>query len=135
MSLVGHHHHHHGGLKIRKARGVGPPGPALGQIDKDPKSKPASPASSRRQTLEQRTLGQVIDGILHSQRRHEAQARAAALGDDGSDAASLCSVATEKRALLGRKSKGVVGLEQAVGEGARAARHGRENMMPRPTFW
>ncbi|ETR97822.1 hypothetical protein M419DRAFT_120837, partial [Trichoderma reesei RUT C-30] len=48
----------------------------------------------------------MIGGILHSQRRDEAQARAASLDfDSRSETASLSSVATEKRALLAAATK------------------------------
>ncbi|KAL7970831.1 hypothetical protein HDV63DRAFT_403221 [Trichoderma sp. SZMC 28014] len=85
MSLIGHN----GGLSIGKAER---PGPSL--------SKQAEKyTSSSSQSLERRGLGQMLSGILHGQRRDEAHLRA----DDGSETASLSSVATEKRALLGGK--------------------------------
>ncbi|EHK22420.1 uncharacterized protein TRIVIDRAFT_200738 [Trichoderma virens Gv29-8] len=77
MSLIGHH----GGLQIGKAER---PGPSLGKkINKDQLKSDKSSSS----------FGQMIGGILHSQRRDE----------DRSETASLSSVATEKRALLGEK--------------------------------
>ncbi|KAJ4865027.1 hypothetical protein T069G_01557 [Trichoderma breve] len=79
MSLIGHH----GGLQIGKAER---PGPSLGKkINKDHESKSEKTSSS---------LSQRIGGILHSQRR----------GDDRSETASISSVATEKRALLGDRN-------------------------------
>lgn len=87
MSLIGHN----GGLSIGKAER---PGPSLGK-------KAEKPTSSRSQSLERRGLGQMLNGILHGQRRDEAYLRA----DDSSETASLSSVATEKRALLGGKGK------------------------------
>lgn len=84
MSLVGHY----GGLQIGKAER---PGPSLGKINRDQKSKSEKPSSSR-------GFSQVIGGMLHSQRRDEAPA------DDRSDTASLSSIATEKRALLASSS-------------------------------
>ncbi|KAL7917725.1 hypothetical protein ACQKWADRAFT_306097 [Trichoderma austrokoningii] len=76
MSLIGHN----GGLSIRKAE------------------QPTSSSSST-SSPERRGLGQMLSGILHGQRRDEAYLRA----DDSSETASLSSVATEKRALLGGK--------------------------------
>ncbi|KAM0259248.1 hypothetical protein ACHAQJ_003453 [Trichoderma viride] len=99
MSLIGHH----GGLSIGKAER---PGPSQGKKSEKLSSSSASTSSSSRSpSLERRGLGQMIGGILHGQRRDEAQARAAVTADDSSETASLSSVATEKRALLGGKSK------------------------------
>ncbi|KAK1252655.1 hypothetical protein MKX08_003842 [Trichoderma sp. CBMAI-0020] len=91
MSLIGHN----GGLSIGKAER---PGPSLGKQADKPTS---SSFGSRSQSLERRGLGQMLNGILHGQRRDEAYLRA----DDSSETASLSSVATEKRALLGGKAK------------------------------
>ncbi|EHK43055.1 hypothetical protein TRIATDRAFT_301016 [Trichoderma atroviride IMI 206040] len=95
MSLLGHN----GGLSIGKAQR---PGPSLGKkAEKPTSSSSSSPSGSRSQSLERRGLGQMLNGILHGQRRDEAYLRA----DDSSETASLSSVATEKRALLGAKAK------------------------------
>ncbi|KAL7796522.1 hypothetical protein V8C37DRAFT_349085 [Trichoderma ceciliae] len=107
MSLIGHH----GGVSIGKAQR---PGPSLGRASKDQKSKSEKPlfsssssssSSSRSSTIDRRGFGQMIDGILYNQRRDEAQVRAAAFDDDRSETASLSSIATEKRSLLGGKRK------------------------------
>ncbi|PNP48726.1 hypothetical protein TGAMA5MH_00180 [Trichoderma gamsii] len=90
MSLIGHN----GGLSIGKAER---PGPSLGKKAE----KPTTPSGSRSQSLERRGLGQMLNGILHGHRRDEAHLRA----DDSSETASLSSVATEKRGLLGGKGK------------------------------
>ncbi|KAL6896325.1 hypothetical protein GGI43DRAFT_385866 [Trichoderma evansii] len=95
MSLIGHH----GGLSIGKAER---PGPSLGKkAENSTSSSSTSHSGSRSASLERRGLGQMLNGILHGQRRDEAYLRA----DDRSETASLSSVATEKRALLGGKSK------------------------------
>lgn len=94
MSLIGHN----GGLSIGKAER---PGPSLGKKAEKPTSSTSSPSGSRSASLERRGLGQMLNGILHGQRRDEAYLRA----DDSSETASLSSVATEKRGLLGGKSK------------------------------
>ncbi|RFU81619.1 hypothetical protein TARUN_567 [Trichoderma arundinaceum] len=127
MSLIGHH----GGVQIGKAER---PGPSLGTSSKDHKSKPSSSSSSssRSQTLDRRGFGQMIDGILHSQRRDEAQARASALAYDRSDAASISSVATEKRALLGGKSSS--SSKSSSGKESKLPNI-NESMIPRARFW
>ncbi|KAM0472393.1 hypothetical protein ACHAPX_008822 [Trichoderma viride] len=96
MSLIGHN----GGLSIGKAER---PGPSLGKKAEKPTSSSSSSSTpgSRSQSLERRGLGQMLNGILHGQRRDEAHLRA----DDSSETASLSSVATEKRGLLGGKGK------------------------------
>ncbi|KAL7950366.1 hypothetical protein V8C42DRAFT_341208 [Trichoderma barbatum] len=101
MSLIGHH----GGLQIGKAER---PGPSLGKINKDHQSKSEKSSSSQSSNLERRGLSQMLGGILHSQRRDEAQARAS-FADDRSETASISSIATEKRALLGRNKSGSSG--------------------------
>ncbi|KAM0458128.1 hypothetical protein ACHAPV_001500 [Trichoderma viride] len=97
MSLIGHN----GGLSIGKAER---PGPSLGKKAENPFSSTSSSSTSsgsRPQSLERRGLGQMLNGILHGQRRDEAYLRA----DDSSETASLSSVATEKRGLLGGRGK------------------------------
>jgi hypothetical protein len=90
MSLIGHN----GSVSIGKAER---PGPSLGKKAE----KSTSSSSSSTTSLERRGLGQMLNGILHGQRRDEAHLRS----DDSSETASLSSVATEKRGLLGGKGK------------------------------
>ncbi|KAL6881001.1 hypothetical protein J3F83DRAFT_24370 [Trichoderma novae-zelandiae] len=130
MSLIGHH----GGLQIGKAER---PGPSLGnkanKANKDSQSKSEKPSSSSQSsTLERRGLSQMIGGILHNQRRDEAQARAASLDDDRSEAASLSSVATEKRALLAAQKKN---KSRSYGKAEPKLPSPNEALMPRNRFW
>ncbi|KKP04572.1 hypothetical protein THAR02_03332 [Trichoderma harzianum] len=104
MSLIGHH----GGLQIGKAER---PGPSLGKkINKDLESKSEKTSSS---------LSQRIGGILHSQRR----------GDDRSETASISSVATEKRALLGDRNS-----SSSSRQASKLAKP-NETLMPPVRFW
>ncbi|KAL6830011.1 hypothetical protein V8C40DRAFT_174955 [Trichoderma camerunense] len=104
MSLIGHH----GGLQIGKAER---PGPSLGKkINKDHESKSEKTSSS---------LSQRIGGILHSQRR----------GDDRSETASISSVATEKRALLGDRNS-----SSSSRQTSKLAKP-NETLMPPVRFW
>ncbi|KAL7938067.1 hypothetical protein V8C35DRAFT_140184 [Trichoderma chlorosporum] len=108
MSLIGHH----GGLQIGKAER---PGPSLGnKINKNDQSKSDKPSSS---------LSQRIGDMLPSSRRDE----------DRSETASLSSVATEKRALLGEKSKS----SKSNGYYKQTSKlpSPNESMMPRTRFW
>lgn len=68
-------------------------------IGKAEKPTSSSTPSGSRSSLERRGLGQMLNGILHGRRRDEAHVGA----DGSSETASLSSVATEKRALLGGK--------------------------------
>lgn len=104
MSLIGHH----GGLQIGKAER---PGPSLGKkINKDHEIKSEKTSSS---------LSQRIGGILHSQRR----------GDDRSETASISSVATEKRALLGDRNS-----SSSSRQASKLAKP-NETLMPPVRFW
>ncbi|EGR51632.1 uncharacterized protein TRIREDRAFT_120030 [Trichoderma reesei QM6a] len=129
MSLIGHQ----GGLSIGKAER---PGPSLGnKVNKDSKSKSDKPSSSYSSSaLEQRGLRQMIGGILHSQRRDEAQARAASLDfDSRSETASLSSVATEKRALLAAATK--KDKSRSYSKAEPKLPNPNEALMPRNRFW
>lgn len=104
MSLIGHH----GGLQIGKAER---PGPSLGKkINKDHEIKSEKTSSS---------LSQRIGGILHSQRR----------GDDRSETASISSVATEKRTLLGDRNS-----SSSSRQTSKLAKP-NETLMPPVRFW
>ncbi|PTB70568.1 hypothetical protein BBK36DRAFT_1165092 [Trichoderma citrinoviride] len=134
MSLIGHQ----GGLSIGKAER---PGPSLGKkVNKDATQstaeKPSSSSSSQSSTVERRGLGQMIGGILHSQRRDEAQqARAASLEEDRSDVASLSSVATEKRALLKAAAEKKKDKGRSYGKPEPKLPNPNDAMMPRNRFW
>ncbi|KAL6883864.1 hypothetical protein HDV57DRAFT_516359 [Trichoderma longibrachiatum] len=135
MSLIGHH----GGLQIGKAER---PGPSLGKkANKDSQSKSEKPSSSSSSSyssaaLEQRGLRQMIGGILHNQRRDEAQARAASLDQDRSETASLSSVATEKRALLAAATTATKkNSSRSYSKAEPKLPNPNESMMPRNRFW
>ncbi|KAK1256021.1 hypothetical protein MKX07_008280 [Trichoderma sp. CBMAI-0711] len=131
MSLIGHQ----GGLSIGKAER---PGPSLGnKVNKDSKSKSEKPSSSYSSSaLEQRGLRQMIGGILHSQRRDEAQARAASLDFESSETASLSSVATEKRALLAATTAAAKkDKSRSYSKAEPKLPNPNEALMPRNRFW
>ncbi|KAL7822864.1 hypothetical protein V8C26DRAFT_387785 [Trichoderma gracile] len=130
MSLIGHQ----GGLSIGKAER---PGPSLGnKVNKEPQSKSEKPSSSYPSSaLEHRGLRQMIGGILHNQRRDEAQARTASSEQDRSETASLSSVATEKRALLAAAATAKKDKSRSYSKAEPKLPNPNEALMPRNRFW